>query len=202
MERNKTNKEMKKVNFTNIAENTLTNVVDNNKVSAEFVQALKEAFLMFPTKTNMSFKQSNSGQLIISVTVTYSNGTKQHLEGAGDTELISAIHNGMAKIIDDLSAYKAEEHEVEIANNGENLVLELFKQYIKSPIRGYIETDWYTNKGERYRCMRFTSTFNGNVKFCLKATDEVNNLISEACKPEWMKRAETEKASDKSEEVA
>ena len=177
---------MKKVNFTNITENTLTNVVDNNKVNAEFVQALKEAFLMFPTKTNMSFKQSNTGQLIISVTVTYSNGTKQHLEGAGDTELISAIHNGMAKIIDDLSAYKAEEHEVEIANNGENLVLELFKQYIKSPIRGYIETDWYSNKEERYRCMRFTSSFNGNVRFCLKATDEVNNLIHEVCKPEWM----------------
>lgn len=92
----------------------------------------------------------------------------------------------MAKIIDDLSAYKAEEHEVEIANNGENLVLELFKQYIKSPIRGYIETDWYSNKEERYRCMRFTSTFNGNVRFCLKATDEVNNLIHEVCKPEWM----------------
>lgn len=177
---------MKKVNFTNITEDTLTNVVDNNKVNAEFVQALKEAFLMFPTKTNMSFKQSNTGQLIISVTVTYSNGTKQHLEGAGDTELISAIHNGMAKIIDDLSAYKAEEHEVEIANNGENLVLELFKQYIKSPIRGYIETDWYSNKEERYRCMRFTSTFNGNVRFCLKATDEVNSLIHEVCKPEWM----------------
>lgn len=192
MERSKTSKDMKKVNFTNIAENTLTNVVDNNKVSAEFVQALKEAFLMFPTKTNMSFKQSNTGQLIISVTVTYSNGTKQHLEGTGDTKLISAIHKGMAKIIDDLSAYKAEEHEVEIANNGENLVLELFKQYIKSPIRGYIETDWYSNKGERYRCMRFTSTFNGNVRFCLKATDEVNNLIHEACKPEWMDKAKQE----------
>lgn len=183
---------MKKLNFTNIAENTLTNVVDNNKVSAEFVQALKEAFLMFPTKTNMSFKQSNTGQLIISVTVTYHNGTKQHLEGAGDTELISAIHNGMAKIIDDLSAYKAEEHEIEIANDEENLVLELFKQYIKSPIRGYIETDWYSNKGERYRCMRFTSTFNGNVRFCLKATDEVNSLIHEACKPEWMDKAKQE----------
>jgi hypothetical protein len=31
-----------------------------------------------------------------------------------------------------------------------------------------------------------------NVKFCLKATDEINNLITEACKPEWMKKAEAE----------
>lgn len=179
---------MKKIKFPEV----LNNEVENTKVNAAFVQALKEAFLMFPTKTNMSFKQPNTGQLIISVTVTYSNGTKQHLEGAGDTELISAIHKGMAKIINDLSAYKAEEHEVEIANNGENLVLELFKQYIKSPMRGYIETDWYNNKREQYRCMRFTSTFNGNVRFCLKATDEVNNLIHEACKPEWMDKAKQE----------
>lgn len=193
---------MKKLNFKSITENTSTNTVDNNKVSAAFVQALKEAFLMFPTKTDMRFKQSNSGQLIISVTVTYWTGTVQHFEGAGDTELISAIHKGMAKIINDLSAYKAEEHEVEVAKDGENLVLELFKQYIKSPMRGYIETDWYSNKGERYRCMRFTSTFNGYVRFCLKATDEVNGLISEACKPEWMKEEEAKQETTEPNKVA
>lgn len=189
------------MNFGNIIENVSTKVVDNTKVSAEFVQALKEAFLMFPTKTNMSFKQSNS-RLIISVTVTYSNGTKQHFEGAGDTDLISAIHKGMAKIIDDLSAYNAEEHEIEVAKDGENLVLELFKQYIQSPMRGYIETDWYSSKGERYRCMRFTSTFNGNVRFCLKATDEVNGLINEACKPEWMKKVEAQQETTEPNKVA
>lgn len=193
---------MKKLNFKSITENASTNAVDNNKVSTEFVQTLKEAFLMFPTKTDMRFKQSNSGQLIISVMVTYWTGTVQHFEGAGDTDLISAIHKGMAKIINDLSAYKAEEHEVEIANDGENLVLELFKQYIQSPMRGYIETDWYNNKGERYRCMRFTSTFNGNVKFCLKATDEVNELIHEACKPQWMKEAEVKQEATESNKVA
>lgn len=193
---------MKKISFNILSENASTNVVNNTKVNATFVQALKEAFLMFPAKTDMRFKQSNSGQLIISVTVTYWTGTVQHFEGAGDTELISAIHNGMAKIINDLSAYKAEEHEVEVAKDGENLVLELFKQYIKSPMRGYIETDWYSNKGERYRCMRFTNTFNGYIRFCLKATDEVNELISEACKPEWMKKEEAKQETTEPNKVA
>lgn len=193
---------MKKINFNILSENASTNVVNNTKVNAAFVQALKEAFLMFPTKTDMRFKQSNSGQLIISVTVTYWTGTVQHFEGAGDTDLISAIHKGMAKIINDLSAYKAEEHEVEVAKDGENLVLELFKQYIKSPMRGYIETDWYNNKGERYRCMRFTNTFNGYIRFCLKATDEVNELISAACKPEWMKKNEAKQETTEPNKVA
>lgn len=189
---------MKNVKFPEV----LNNEIENAKVNAAFVQALKEAFLMFPTKTDMRFKQSNTGQLIISVTVTYWTGTVQHFEGAGDAELISAIHNGMAKIINDLSAYKAEEHEVEVAKDGENLVLELFKQYIKSPMRGYIETDWYSNKGERYRCMRFTNTFNGYIRFCLKATDEVNELISEACKPEWMKKEEAKQETTEPNKVA
>ena len=43
MERSKTNKRMKQLNFANITESASTNVVDNNKVNAEFVQALKEA---------------------------------------------------------------------------------------------------------------------------------------------------------------
>lgn len=183
---------MKKLKFAEALNSEVENVVENTKVSAAFVQELKEAFLMFPVRTDMRFKQSSKGELIISVTVVYATGMTQHFEGAGDTELISAIHKDITKIINDLSAYKAEEHEVEVAKNGENLVLELFKQYIKSPMRGYIETDWYSNKGERYRCMRFTSTFNGYVRFCLKATDEVNELISEACKPEWMRKSEAE----------
>ena len=74
---------MKNIKFSEV----LNNEVENTKVNAGFVQALKEAFLMFPTKTDMRFKQSNSGQLIISVTVTYWTGTVQHFEGAGDTEL-------------------------------------------------------------------------------------------------------------------
>ena len=71
-------------------------------------------------------------------------------------------------------------------------------------MRGYIEADWYNNGGERYRCVRFSSTFNGNVKFCMKATDEVNSLIREACKPEWMKKseAETEQQVPEQNEVA
>ena len=37
---------MRKINFNILSENASTNVVNNTKVSAEFVQALKEAFLM------------------------------------------------------------------------------------------------------------------------------------------------------------
>ena len=183
---------MRTIDFSKVSNNEIANTVENTKVSAAFVQELKEAFLMFPVRTDMRFKQSSKGELIISVTVVYATGMTQHFEGAGEADLISAIHLGMAKIINGLHEYKAEEHEVEIAQEGENLIMELFKQYMNSTMRGYIEKDWYNNYGERYRCVRFSSTFNGNVKFCIKATDEVNSLISESCKPEWMKKSEAE----------
>ena len=179
---------MKNLKFAEALNSEVENIVENTKVSAAFVQELKEAFLMFPVRTDMRFKQSSKGELIISVTVVYATGMTQHFEGAGDADLISAIHFGMAKMINGLHDYKAEEHEVEIAQEGENLVMELFKQHINSPIYGYIEKDWYNNYGERYRCVRFSPTPKGNVKFCMKATLEVNNLIREACKPESTRR--------------
>lgn len=182
---------MKTINFNCLENNTVNNVADN-KVSPKFVSELKRAFRMFPPRADMRYKQSPDGRLIISVTVTYESGMTQHFEGAGDTDLISAILLAMGRILNDLCDYKAEEHEVETANESENLVMEIFKQYISSHMGGYIESDWYNNKGERYRCIKFTPSFNKNVKFCLKATDEVNDLFNEICKPEWMKRAEAE----------
>ena len=76
---------MKAINFVI---NEVDNVVENTKVSAAFVQELKEAFLMFPVRTDMRFKQSSKGELIISVTVVYATGMTQHFEGAGDADLI------------------------------------------------------------------------------------------------------------------
>lgn len=190
---------MKKINFENRENNAVINAA-NGKVSADFVKEIKDAFLKFPKKANMRYKQSFDGRLIISLTVTYDNGISQHLEGAGDADLISAILLAMGRIIEGLSEYKAEEHEVEIAAKDEDLVMEIFKQYLNSNKRSYIENDWFSNKGERYRCIRFTPSFNMNVKFCLKATEEVNNLISEACKPEWMKKSEAEAKQQVSEQ--
>lgn len=47
---------MKAINFVI---NEVENVVENTKVSAAFVQELKEAFSMSPVRTDMRFKQSS-----------------------------------------------------------------------------------------------------------------------------------------------
>lgn len=162
------------------------------KVSANFVTELKNAFLMFPKKADMRFKQDPNGRLIIIVTVSYDMKTSQIIEGFGDADLISAIQMAMGRNIEGLHEYLKSEHDVEVAAEGENLVVEILRQYLGATTRCNIEKDWESPKGDRYRRVTFTPSFNMNVKFCLKATDEINNLITEACKPEWMKKVEQE----------
>ena len=174
-----------------VAEIAVVNAVET-KVSTTFVTELKNAFLMFPQKADMRFKQDKNGRLIIIVTVSYDQKTKQTFEGFGDAELIYAIVNAMGRNNEMLVEYLKTEHDVEMAAENENLVIEILRQYLDATTQCYIEKDWESPKGDRYRRVTFTPSFNMNIKFCLKATDEINNMILEACKPEWMKKAEAE----------
>lgn len=174
-----------------VAEIAVVNAVET-KVSTTFVTELKNAFLMFPQKADMRFKQDKNGRLIIIITVSYDQKTKQTFEGFGDAELIYAIVNAMGRNNEMLVEYLKTEHDVEMAAENENLVIEILRQYLDATTQCYIEKDWESPKGDRYRRVTFTPSFNMNIKFCLKATDEINNMILEACKPEWMKKAEAE----------
>ena len=182
---------MRTINFPQTSvESPVANVT---KVNPTFVSELKDTFRMFPRKADMRFKQDPYGRLIICVTATHQNGKTQTLEGFGDVDLILAIIAGMGRNIKGFSDYQATEHDVEVAAEGEDLVVEILRQYLNATTQCCIEKDWESPKGERYRRVTFTPSFNMHIKFCLKATDEINNLITEACKPEWMKKVEAEK---------
>ena len=183
---------MRPINFLNSGSFAINAV--STKVSSQFVSEVALAFSMFPNKVNMRFSQDKDRRLIIILTITYGNGKSQRLEGFGESDLISAILMAMGKDNHGLSEYIKEEHEIEIAAEGESLVIEIFKQYLNSTTQCYIEKDWISPKGERYRRITFTPSFNMSVKFCILATETINQLISEACKPEWMKQAEDQKA--------
>ncbi len=164
----------------------------STKVSAEFVNQVKEAFLMFPMSVTMRIKQNEAGQLVISLMVTYKNGMKQHLEGAADVDLISAIITAMGRINSHWAEYEQQEHEIEVATEGTNLVKETFGQFWASTMQRIIESDWYSNTGKRYRRITFSPAYHMHIKFCLEATDELNAMIAEACKSENMERAAEE----------
>ena len=172
---------MREIKFSEIS-NVVT-ATANNKVNEQFVKDLIFAFQCYPISVDMRYKQVE-GRLVISLVFTYANRKRQHFEGGGDSDLITALLMAMQRDSKMLAEYKPEEHNVETAEEGENLVKETFIQYFcKSKMKSYIDTDWINQQGERCRRIVFSPAFNMNIKFCLKATDDIDKIIEEGCKP-------------------
>ena len=177
---------MKKI-FKSMANETLVEEVVSTKVDAQFINNLKSVFSKFPQRTVMRFRQDPSGRLIIRVEPTYINGITQVVDGFGDADLINTILSVGAGMLTDLEEYIADEHDIEVAAEGEDLRLEILKQFLSSGRRGTIEPDWTSRDGRAYRRISYLSPHNMEVRFCIEATDSVNKLLDDACTPEFMR---------------
>ena len=183
---------MKKI-FKNVASEALEEEVVPTKVDAQFINNLKSVFSKFPQRTVMRFRQDQSGRLIIRVEPTYANGITQVVDGFGDADLINTILSAGAGMLTELEEYHADEHDIEVAAEGENLKLEILKQFLSSGRRGTIEPDWKSRDGKTYRRISYLSPHNMEVRFCVEATEDVNKLLDDVCTPKWM---ETEQKNE------
>ena len=178
---------MKKI-FKNVANEALVEEVVSTKVDAQFIDNLKKVFGKFPDRTVMRFRQDPSGRLIIRVEPTYVNGITQVVDGYGDADLINTILSAGAGMLTELEDYHADEHDIEIAAEGEDPRLEILKQFLTSGRKGTIEPNWKSRDGKTYRRISYLSPHNMEVRFCLEATEDVSKLLDDACKPEWMQK--------------
>lgn len=169
-----------------MASEALAEEVVSTKVDAQFINNLKRVFSKFPQRTVMRFRQHPSGRLIIRVEPTYANGITQIVEGFGDADLINTILSAGAGMLTELEDYHADEHEIEVATEGEDLKLEILKQFLSSGRRSTFELDWESPDGKTYRRISYISPHNMEVRFCIEATENVNKLLDDACTPEWM----------------
>ena len=176
---------MKKI-FKNVASEALEEEVVPTKVDAQFINNLKSVFSKFPQRTVMRFRQDPSGRLIIRVEPTYANGITQVVDGFGDADLINTILSAGAGMLTELEEYHADEHDIEVAAEDEDLRLEILKQFLSSGRRSTIEPDWKSRDGKTYRRISYISPHNMEVRFCIEATENVNKLLNDACTPEWM----------------
>lgn len=176
---------MKTINFDLFTKNENMNAVieNNGKVAETFVTDLRNAFEKPFYQSEMRFKQSFNGRLVANLKITYPTGTEQKLAGGVDADLILAVIAAMQGNTKLMVEYKAAEHYVETPEEDENLVLDLFSQFLRSPMNRLITTDWISKEGDRYRRVFFypTRSHGRCIKFCLPATEEVNSLIEKAC---------------------
>ena len=176
---------MKRI-FKKIENEALAEEVVSTKVDAQFINNLKSVFSKFPQRTVMRFRQDPSGRLIIRVEPTYANGITQVIDGFGDADLINTILSAGAGMLTELEEYHANEHDIEIAAEGEDLRLEILKQFLFSGRRCTIEPDRKGRDGKTYRSISYLSPHNMEVCFWVEVTGDVNKLLDDACTPEWM----------------
>ena len=181
-----------KLIFNIMANETQVEEVTTTKMDAKFVSDLQGIFRKIPKRTQMRFKQLPTGQLMIKIHAEfYGTNMEEKKEGFGEPDLISAILTAASGNTKPLNEYAYSEHEIEVAGEGENLVLGIMEQFIASGRKGTIEPDWVAPDGRIFRRATFISSHNTEVHFCVEATEEVNKLIEDACTPEWMRKSTT-----------
>lgn len=149
-------------------------------VDQKVVNDLFNAFMGIPQEVVVSFKNED-GFLRMVVKMNHREKFFRRYETYADAKLVEYILGAMRGIISGvLEAYKVDEHPLEASEVDPRV--ELFRQFINSPLRCRFDADFVANNGDRYLIATFNISYRKQVKFCLKRTEELESLINNALK--------------------
>ena len=149
-------------------------------VDQQVVNDLFHAFMEIPQEVVVSFKNED-GFLRMVVKMNHREKFFRRYETYTDSKLVEYILGAMRGIISGaLETYKVEEHPLEASEVDPRV--ELFRQFINSPLRCRFDADFVANNGDRYLIATFNISYRKQVKFCLKRTEEIETIIHEALK--------------------
>ena len=149
-------------------------------VDQKVVNDLFNAFMAIPQEVVVSFKNED-GFLKIVVKMNHREKFFRRYETYADAKLVEYILGAMRGIISGaLEAYKVDEHPLEASEVDPRV--ELFRQFINSPLRCRFDADFVANNGDRYVVAIFNISYRKQVRFCLKRTEEVESIINDALK--------------------
>ena len=177
---NKTISEMKNniIDFSNVwGEGAVAHTAT---VDQQVVNDLFHAFMEIPQEVVVSFKNED-GFLRMVVKMNHREKFFRRYETYADAKLVEYMIGAMRGLISGaFRTYNSEEHPLEASELDPRI--ELFKQFINSPLRCRFDADFVANNGDRYVLATFNISYRKQVKFCLKRTEEVELIISEALK--------------------
>ena len=181
-----TNDDVNNFNSTNI----MNDIIDFSSVLGEgavaktatvdqkVVNDLFNAFMKIPQEVVVSFKNED-GFLRMVVKMNHREKFFRRYETCADAKLVEYMIGAMRGLISDaLRTYNSEEHPLEASETDPRI--ELFKQFIHSPLRCRFDADFVAGNGDRYVLATFNISYRKQVKFCLKRTEEVEAIINEA----------------------
>ena len=166
------------INFSNVwGEGT---VAHRSTVDQQVVNDLFHAFMEIPQEVVVSFKNED-GFLKMVVKMNHRDKFFRKYETCADAKLVEYMLGAMrGTMVGALETYKAEEHPLEATEVDPRI--ELFRQFINSPLRCRFDSDFVAGNGDRYVSATFTIAYRKQIKFCLKRTDEIETIISDALK--------------------
>lgn len=172
--------------------NIMNNFIDFGNVMGEAIVAhtatvdehvvndLFNAFMEIPQEIVVKFKNED-GFLKMVVKMNHREKFFRTYETFADAKLVEYMLGAMRGTISGaLKAYKAEEHPLEASENDPRV--EIFRQFINSPLRCRFDADFIAGNGDRYMSATFNIAYRKQVKFCLKRTEEVESIIRDAVK--------------------
>ena len=149
-------------------------------VDEHVVNDLFNAFMEIPQEIVVKFKNED-GFLKMVVKMNHREKFFRTYETFADAKLVEYMLGAMRGTISGaLKAYKAEEHPLEASENDPRV--EIFRQFINSPLRCRFDADFIAGNGDRYMSATFNIAYRKQVKFCLKRTEEVESIIRDAVK--------------------
>ena len=183
-----TNNDVNNFNSTNI----MNEIIDFSSVLGEgavaktaivdqkVVSDLFNAFMEIPQEVVVNFK-NDGGYLRMVVKMNHREKFFRRYETCADAKLVEYMIGAMRGLISDaLRTYNSEEHPLEASEADPRI--ELFRQFINSPLRCRFDADFVANNGDRYVLATFNISYRKQVKFCLKRTEEIEGIISDALK--------------------
>ena len=161
-------------------------VAPTETVDQQVVKDLFQAFMSIPQEVTVKFR-NDMGYLKMLVTMNFREKYIRNYETYADAKLVECMIGAMrGDRINALDLYKAEEHPIEASEVDPRIAL--LRQFLSSNsrIRPHFEADLIANNGDRYMCVTFNAYYKKHFKFCLKRTEElediINGFINEALK--------------------
>lgn len=155
-------------------------VAQTATVDQQVVNDLFNAFMTIPQEVVVKFRNDN-GYLKMAVNMNHRDKFFRSYETFADGKLVENMIGAMrGDRIASLEIYKVEEHPLEASEVDPRI--DLFRQFINSPLRCHFDTDFIAGNGDRYVSATFNISYRKQIKFCLKRTEEIESIINEAVK--------------------
>ena len=147
-------------------------------IDQQVVKDLFNAFMAIPQEVIVTFK-NEGGFLKMVVKMNHRDKFYRTFETYADAKLVESMIGAMrGDRIGALEVYKTEDHPLEASEVDPRL--DIFTQFINSPLRCRFEVDFLAGNGDRYVLATFNIAYRKQIKFCLKRTEEVEAIINEA----------------------